>query len=135
VHDRSDRPEQPGACGPVNYFRLSPSRQLITSSSPRTASSTGMTGWTSNTNDGSIEQNLWIVTRSSHSISMWPPHSPTRMTKKSILKLLGAFHWPNTSRIRFWAFSYSTGEPCGRSDQLITYFIVMLLVLANVPGV
>src|SRR6185369_9270677 len=64
-----------------------------------------------------------MVTRSSHSISMWPPHSPTRITKKSILKLPGAFHWPKTSRIRFWAFSYSMGEPCGRSNQLITYFI------------
>ena len=35
----------------------------------------------------------------------------------------GAFHCPKTSRIRFWAFSYSTGEPCGRSNQLIMYFI------------
>jgi len=25
--------------------------------------------------------------------------------------------------VRFWAFSYSIGEPCGRSNQLITYFI------------
>src|SRR3954453_5650074 len=64
-----------------------------------------------------------MVTRSSHSISMCPPHSPTRITKKSILKFSGAFHWPKTSRIRFWAFSYSIGEPCGRSNQLITYFI------------
>src|SRR6059036_1792815 len=55
---------------------------------------------------------------------MCPPHSPTRITKKSILKLAGAFHCPNTSRIRFWAFSYSMGEPCGRSNQLITYFIL-----------
>src|SRR5437868_14118822 len=54
---------------------------------------------------------------------MCPPHSPTRITKKSILKLPGAFHWPKTSRILFWAFSYSIGEPCGRSDQLITYFM------------
>src|SRR5206468_3948513 len=51
------------------------------------------------------------------------PQSPTRTTKNSILKLAGAFHCPNTSRIRFWAFSYSAGEPCGRSFQLITYFI------------
>src|SRR6266481_5449402 len=64
-----------------------------------------------------------MVTGSSHSISMCPPHSPTRITKKSILKLPGAFHWPKTSRIRFWAFSYSSGEPCGRSYQLIMYFI------------
>src|SRR5215211_3237502 len=67
-----------------------------------------------------------MVTRSSHSISMCPPHSPTRITKKSILKLAGAFHWPKTSRIRFWAFSYSRGEPCGRSNQLMTYFMAIL---------
>src|SRR6185437_4173376 len=60
---------------------------------------------------------------SSHSINICPPHSPTRTTKNSILKLAGAFHWPNTSRIRFWAFSYSIGEPCGRSNQLMMYFI------------
>jgi len=30
--------------------------------------------------------------RSSHSISICPPHSPTRITKNSILKLAGAFH-------------------------------------------
>src|SRR3954468_10889079 len=57
---------------------------------------------------------------------MCPPHSPTRITKNWILKLPGAFHCPKTSRIRFCAFSYSTGEPCGRSNQLITYFIVTL---------
>src|SRR6476469_8795805 len=65
-----------------------------------------------------------MVTGSSHSINICPPHSPTRITKNSILKLAGVFHRPNTSRIRFWAFSYSMGEPCGRSNQLITYFIV-----------
>src|SRR6266567_3878300 len=54
---------------------------------------------------------------------MCPPHSPTRITNTSILKLAGAFHGRNTSRIRFWAFSYSIGEPCGRSNQLIMYFI------------
>ena len=102
---------------------FSPSRQAITSSSPRTASSTVMTGRTSKTNAGSIEQNLWMVTGSSHSTSMCPPHSPTRITKNSILKLAGAFHWPKTSRMRFWAFSYSMGEPCGRSNQLSTYFM------------
>src|SRR4051812_48286451 len=69
-----------------------------------------------------------MVTRSSHSTSMWPPHSPTRTTKNSILKLAGAFHWPKTSRIRFWAFSYSMGEPCGRSNQLMMYFIATLSV-------
>ena len=31
--------------------------------------------------------------------------------------------------MRFWAFSYSMGEPCGRSNQLITYFMVLLLGL------
>src|SRR5689334_6696614 len=57
---------------------------------------------------------------------MCPPHSPTRITKKSILKLPGRCHCPKTSRIRFCAFSYSIGEPCGRSNQLITYFIPIL---------
>jgi hypothetical protein len=33
-----------------------------------------------------------------------------------------------TSSIRFWAFSYSAGEPCGRSNQLIMYFIGILLI-------
>src|SRR6059058_880643 len=65
-----------------------------------------------------------MVTGSLHSTSICPPHSPTRITKNSTLKSSGAFHCPNTSRIRFWAFSYSMGEPCGRSNQLITYFIV-----------
>src|SRR5882724_7409136 len=41
-----------------DYFCFRPSRQAMTSSSPRTASSTGITGCTSNTNAGSIEQNL-----------------------------------------------------------------------------
>src|SRR5205809_4339348 len=68
-----------------------------------------------------------MVTGLLHSTSICPPHSPTRITKNSTLKSSGAFHWPNTSRIRFWAFSYSMGEPCGRSNQLITYFIVILL--------
>src|SRR3954454_16376913 len=58
---------------------------------------------------------------------MYPPQSPTRITNNSILKLSGAFHWVNTSRIRFWAFSYSIGDPCGRSDQLSMYFISAIL--------
>src|SRR5689334_8522374 len=41
-----------------HYLFGSPSRQAITSSSPRTASSTLITGCTSNTKAGSIEQNL-----------------------------------------------------------------------------
>src|SRR5467141_2071332 len=72
-----------------------------------------------------------MVTGSSHSTSICPPHSPTRITKNSILKLAGAFHCPNTSRIRFWAFSYSAGEPCGRSFQLITYFISSPYFMTN----
>src|SRR5882724_73704 len=64
-----------------------------------------------------------MVSGSSQSTNKCPPQSPTRTTKNSILKLAGAFHCPNTSRILFWAFSYSAGEPCGRSFQLITYFI------------
>src|SRR6266481_1993068 len=46
------------------------------------------------------------------------------MTNNSILKSSGAFHCVKTSSIRFWAFSYSMGDPCGRSNQLIMYFIV-----------
>src|SRR5688500_8009656 len=56
---------------------------------------------------------------------MYPPQSPTRITNNSILKFAGAFHWVKTSSIRFWAFSYSIGEPCGRSDQVIIYFITL----------
>src|SRR5438309_3376381 len=73
-----------------------------------------------------------MVTKSSQSMSMCPPHSPTRITKNSILKLAGAFHCLKTSRIRFWAFSYSMAEPCGRSNQLITYFIGVLLQGAEI---
>ena len=40
------------------HLPFNPSRQAITSSSPRTASSTAMTGRASNTKEGSIEQNL-----------------------------------------------------------------------------
>ena len=40
------------------HLPFNPSRQAITSSSPRTASSTRTTGCTWNTNAGSIEQNL-----------------------------------------------------------------------------
>src|SRR5205085_7444971 len=94
-----------------------------TSSSARTASATGITERTSKVKAGSIEQNLWSVNESSQSTSKYPPQSPTRITKNSILKLAGAFHCPKTSRIRVCAFSYSAGEPCGRSFQLIMYFI------------
>src|SRR5436853_2165668 len=65
---------------------------------------------------------------------MYPPQSPTRITNNSILKLSGAFHCVKTSRIRFWAFSYSIGEPCGRSDQVIMYFIGILLDWVDVIG-
>lgn len=61
--------------------------------------------------------NLCTARGSSHFTSIWPPHSPTRITKNSILKLAGAFHWPKTSRIasgilyshgdRFWALGES----------------------------
>jgi hypothetical protein len=47
------------------------------------------------------------------------------MTNDSILKLAGAFHGLKTSRILFCACSYSAGEPCGRSFQLIMYFMVL----------
>jgi len=39
------------------------------------------------------------------------------------LELAGDFHGLKTSRIRFCAFSYSMGEPCGRSFQVIMYCI------------
>src|SRR5215208_6803969 len=60
---------------------------------------------------------------SSQSSNIYPPQSPTRITNNSILKLSGAFHCVKTSSIGFWAFSYSIGDPCGRSNQLIMYFI------------
>src|SRR5215470_17611014 len=84
---------------------------------------TGTTGRASNTNAGNIEQNLCTANGSSQSSIIYPPQSPTRITNSSILKLAGAFHCVKTSRIRFWAFSYSIGEPCGRSDQVSMYFI------------
>src|SRR3990172_12035390 len=68
---------------------------------------------------------------SSQSTNTCPPHSPTRTTNNSILNPAGAFHEPNTSSIRFWAFSYSAGEPCGRSNQLIMYFIAILLIVLD----
>src|SRR5215831_11022139 len=87
------------------------------------ASATGTTGRASNVKAGNIEQNLCTSSGSSHSINIYPPQSPTRMTNDSILKLAGAFHGLKTSRIRFCAFSYSMGEPCGRSFQVIMYFM------------
>src|SRR5271163_4923240 len=57
------------------------------------------------------------------------------MTNSSILKLPGAFHCVNTSRIRFCAFSYSAGDPCGRSNQLSMYFIGILLDAVDVVGI
>jgi hypothetical protein len=64
-----------------------------------------------------------MVTGSSHSINICPPHSPTPDYEKLDLEIAGAFYWPNTSRIRFWAFSYSVAEPCGCSNQLIPSFM------------
>src|ERR1017187_8894077 len=87
------------------------------------ASATGTTGRASNVKEGNIEQNLCTSSGSSHSINIYPPQSPTRMTNDWILKLAGAFHGLKTSRIRFCAFSYSMGEPCGRSFQVIMYCI------------
>ena len=52
---KSDRID---AAGASHHLPFSPSRQAITSSSPRTASSTVMTGRASKTKAGSIEQNL-----------------------------------------------------------------------------
>src|SRR6266851_1520938 len=88
------------------------------------ASATGTTGRASNVKAGNIEQNLCTSSGSSHSINIYPPQSPTRMTNDSILKLAGALHGLKTSRIRFCAFSYSMGVPCGRSFQVIMYFMI-----------
>src|ERR1019366_9221126 len=65
---------------------------------------------------------------------MYPPQSPTRITNNSILKLPGGFHCVKTSRILFCAFSYSIGEPCGRSVHVSMYFKVSSLP-ANRPTV
>src|SRR3981081_2376580 len=116
------------------HWRLSPSRHAIASSSTRTASMTGTTGRASKTKAGSVEQNLWTVNGSSQSPNISPPQSPTRTTNISILKLSGAFHCVKTSRIRFWVFSYSIGDPCGRSYQLIMYFIGIFLYRVDVIG-
>src|SRR5437764_15237777 len=89
---------------------------------------TGTTGRASNTNAAHIAQNLCTANGSSQSSIIYPPQSPTRITNNSILKLAGAFHCVKTSSIRFWAFSYSVGDPCGRSNQLIMYFIGILLI-------
>src|SRR5437879_3006428 len=91
------------------------------------ASATGTTGRASNVKAGNIEQNLCTSSGSSHSINIYPPQSPTRMTNDSILKFAGAFHGLKTSKIRFCAFSYSMGVPCGRSFQVIIYFMIFLL--------
>src|SRR5436190_6097748 len=91
------------------------------------ASATGTTGRASNVKAANIEQNLCTSSGSSHSINIYPPQSPTRMTNDSILKFAGAFHGPKTSKIRFCAFSYSMGVPCGRSFQVIMYFMIFLL--------
>src|SRR6201981_624382 len=91
------------------------------------ASATGTTGRASNVKAGNIEQNLCTSSGSSHSINIYPPQSPTRITNDSILKLAGAFQGLKTSRIRFCAFSYSMGVPCGRSFQVIMYFMICLL--------
>src|SRR5437868_10127670 len=91
------------------------------------ASATGTTGRASNVKAGNIEQNLCTSSGSSHSINIYPPQSPTRMTNDSILKFAGAFHELKTSKIRFCAFSYSMGVPCGRSFQVIMYFMIFLL--------
>src|SRR5205823_3575033 len=89
------------------------------------ASATGTTGRASNAKAGNIEQNLCTSSGSSHSINIYPPQSPTRMTNDSILKFAGAFHELKTSKIRFCAFSYSMGVPCGRSFQVLSHFVTI----------
>jgi hypothetical protein len=43
------------------------------------------------------------------------------------LEIYRRLPFSDTSSIRFWAFSYSAGEPCGRSNQLIMYFMGIFL--------
>lgn len=42
--------------------------------------------------------------------NIYPPYSPQRTAKTSILKLSGIFHRPNKSMIRYRVFSYAIGE-------------------------
>src|SRR5208283_815056 len=75
----------------------------------------------------------WVVTFRQHIAAP----ITTRMTNDSIFKLAGAFHGLKTSRIRFCAFSYSMGVPCGRSFQVIMYFMIFLLsriLLGSAPS-
>jgi hypothetical protein len=63
-------------------------------------------------------------------------HVPTPLShthhEKLDLEVVWRLPLTNTSRIRFWAFSYSTGEPCVRSNQLTMYFIAILLLNIDV---
>lgn len=64
-----------------------------------------------------------------HQIVAFHEHVPAPFTDaddEECLKFPGAFDCPKTSRIRFCAFSYSIGEPCGRSNQLMMYFTMIL---------
>ena len=68
IRNRYRRTKREETCAPQSIFR--PSRQAMTSSSPRTASSIGITGLAWNSKAGSMEQNLCTVTGSSQSASM-----------------------------------------------------------------
>src|SRR5580700_7610837 len=89
------------------------------------ASATGMMGRASNVKAGNIEQNLCTSSGSSHSINMYPPQSPTRMTNDWILKLAGAFHGPKVYAHRLVQISFlrlcpstSTHPKVGHRPQL-----------------
>jgi hypothetical protein len=65
------------------------------------ASATGTTGRASKVKAGNIEQNLCTSSGSSHSINIYGPQSPTRMTNERILKLAGAFHVLHSVNVLF----------------------------------
>jgi hypothetical protein len=50
------------------------------------------------------------------------------------LEIGGGLPLSENLQYRFWAFSYSIGDPCGRSNQLIMYFIGILLYWVDVIG-
>ena len=82
---------------------------------------TGITAGPLNTKRGRSSKTCeWLVDVAFHQ------HVPAPLAHTNHEKLdqsPGAFHWPNTRDIAIWAFSYSFGEPCGRSNQLIIYFM------------
>ena len=48
------------------------------------------------------------------------------------LEITGCLPLRENFEIRFWAFSYSIGDPCGRSVQVSMYFIGIPPVCAEI---